>query len=245
MYVYIYIKSPNNRVLSQVWPTNWESPLLVAILWLTHSYRCLYVYMHIYIFQHLGFKNMPSLTFWFQDLLFHVCDMTRWLLCPVHDVFGVCHDPFTRVTWHIHMSGHCSYVWHDSYVYVAWLLHWRDAARLHVWHDWFSCVASPILSFACPEPARMCDMNHSHTWHDSLTYVTWLEHMCDVTRTHRCHDSFTHVMLLLHIRGMTHSHVRRYSYTYVAWLIHTCDMIQSFTCPEHDAHLCGMTHSHM
>jgi len=37
----------------------------------------------------------------------------------------------------------------------------------------------------------MCDMTHSHVWHDSFTCVTWLIHMCDMTHSHVWHDEFT------------------------------------------------------
>jgi len=30
---------------------------------------------------------------------------------------------------------------------------------------------------------NMCDMTHSHVWHDSFTCVTWLIHMCDMTQS--------------------------------------------------------------
>ena len=36
----------------------------------------------------------------------------------------------------------------------------------------------------------MCDMTHSHVWHDSFTCVTWLIHMCDMTHPYVRHDSF-------------------------------------------------------
>ena len=96
---------------------------------------------------------------------------------------------------------------------------------------------------------HMCDMTHSHVWHDSFTYVTWLIHTCDVTHPRVWHDSFTCVAWLIHMRDVTHSHVWRDPFTCVTWLIHMCDMTHShvwhysFTCVTWLNHLCDMTHS--
>ena len=52
-----------------------------------------------------------------------------------------------------------SYVWHDSFICVTWLIHMCDKTRSYVWHDSFVCVTWLI---------RMCDMTHSYVWHDSF-----------------------------------------------------------------------------
>ena len=78
-----------------------------------------------------------------------------------------------------------SYVWHDSFICVTWLIHMCDMTHSYVWHDSF--------------------MTHSYVWHDSFICVTWLIHMCDMTHSwliRMCdikmtysyvwHDSFTH-----------------------------------------------------
>ena len=91
-----------------------------------------------------------------------------------------------------------SYVWHDSFICVTWLIHMCDMIHAHVWHDSFICVTRLI---------HMCDMTHSYVWHDSLTCVIWLIHMCDMTHSCVWHDSFICVTRLIHMCDMTHSYV--------------------------------------
>jgi len=74
-----------------------------------------------------------------------------------------------------------SYVWHDTFMCVTWLIHICDMTHSYLWHDSFICVTWRI-----------------HVWHDSSeTYplwqkpthdpwylnsrVTWLIHVCDMT----------------------------------------------------------------
>jgi len=46
---------------------------------------------------------------------------------------------------------------------------------------------------------HMCDMTHSHVWHDSFTCVTWLIHMCSMTvEVEMSHVSDTCVMSHTH-----------------------------------------------
>jgi len=80
-----------------------------------------------------------------------------------------------------------SYVWHDSFIYVTWLIHMCDMTRSYVWHDSFIYVTWLI---------HMCDMTHSYLWHDSSIYVTWLIHICATIRWHR--DSSIYVTCLIH-----------------------------------------------
>jgi len=64
-----------------------------------------------------------------------------------------------------------SYVGHDSFICVPWLIHMCDMTHSDVWHDSFIC-ATWLL--------HMCDMTHSSTWHDSIVCMTWLIHTCDI-----------------------------------------------------------------
>jgi len=76
----------------------------------------------------------------------HVCDMTPWHVW--HDCFR-CH----------------SYVWHESYLRVIWLIQMFAVTRTDVWHIWQSSLI------------------RSHTFgvrtlrHDSFTCVTWHVHV--------------------------------------------------------------------
>jgi len=64
--------------------------------------------------------------------------------------------PFIRDVTH-------SYVWHDSFVRVTWLIHMCDRTHPYVWNDSFMCV-----------------------WLDSCTCATWLIHMCVLWYIHTC-----------------------------------------------------------
>jgi len=66
----------------------------------------------------------------------------------------------------------------------------------------------------------MCDMTHSHVWHDSFT-----SHM---THSHVWHNSFTCVTWLIHMCDMTHSHAWDDTFTCVTWLIYACDITHSY-----------------
>jgi len=76
----------------------------------------------------------------------HVCDMTRWHAW--HDCFR-CH----------------SYVWHDSYLRVIWLIQMFAVTRADVWHIWQSSLI------------RSHTLGVRTLRHDSFTCVTWLVHV--------------------------------------------------------------------
>jgi len=57
-----------------------------------------------------------------------------------------------------------SYVRHDSFICVTWLIHMCDMTHSYVWHDSFICVTWLI-----------------HLCHDSFICLTWLVDMCNVT----------------------------------------------------------------
>ena len=66
-----------------------------------------------------------------------------------------------------------SYVWHDSFICVTWLIYMCDMPHWNVWHDSFVCVTWLIC---------MCDMTHLYVLHDSFVCVTWLICICDMTQ---------------------------------------------------------------
>jgi len=68
------------------------------------------------------------------------------------------HDSFICVPWLIHMCAMThSYVWHDSFIFMTWLI--------HVCHDSFICVTWRILMYA---------MTNFNVWHDAFRCVTRL-----------------------------------------------------------------------
>jgi len=135
-----------------------------------------------------------------------------------------------------------SYVWHDSFICVSWLIHMCDMTRPYAWCDAFICNAS----FTCVADSFICVTNIS--WDVlcvSFICVTQcmlqqnaagssLVYMCDVW-----HDSFMYVtqctlqqrllvacMLLVRdsfMCAVTHSSAWHDSLRYVMCLIHMCD----------------------
>jgi len=153
-----------------------------------------------------------------------------------------------------------SYVWHDSFKCVTWLIHMCDMTHSYVWHDRFTCDMTHLyvtaltwdsyvtwLIYVWPDSFANSDSIHDrfHMWHDSFihSYVTWLIHtfICDMTHSyiHMWHDSIIHsyVTWLIHtfICDMTHSYIHMWHdsfiHSYVTWLIHTF--------------ICDMTHSYI
>jgi len=153
-----------------------------------------------------------------------------------------------------------SYVWHDSFICVTWLIHTCNMTPSYVWHDSFSAslgqsLTRPFharLTFSGPHaPAAagvLYDMNHScMTWlvHMSTTNscVTWLIHVwhdslkCDMT--HSCvtwlirvwNDSFYDSFMY----NMTRSCVNRLTHVWH----------DSFMCVPWLIHMCNMTHSYV
>ena len=76
-----------------------------------------------------------------------------------------------------------SYLWHDSFICVTWLIHMCDMTPSYVWHDSFICV----------------DMTHSYERYDSIKIVTWLVHMWDMTHAYVRHDAFICETWLIHM----------------------------------------------
>jgi len=54
-----------------------------------------------------------------------------------------------------------SYIWHDSFICVTWLIHICDMTHSYVQQDLFVCVTWLIHIF---------DMTHSYVWHDSMSH---------------------------------------------------------------------------
>jgi len=128
-----------------------------------------------------------------------------------------------------------SYVWHDAFICVTWLIRVYDMTHSYAWHDSLICVTRLV---------DMCDMTHSYVWHDSFVCVTWLMHMCDMTHSCVRHDSHTpdkwRKWYLIFVRNgmgicdMAHSFVWHDSFVCATWLIHMCDMTHSYV--WHDSH---------
>ena len=170
-------------------------------------------------------------------------------------------------TWHTYVYDMThSYVWHDSFIRVTWLI----------------CTCDMTLSYVCVHMRRtwhiqmcvqmcriwhihVCDMTPSYVWHDSFICVTWLLHVCDITfsyllanvqdvanpyvcanvqdvthpyvwQSYVWPDSFICVTWLIYVRDMTHSYVRHDSFVCVIWLCYI--YIYMCTCVGHDTSIC-------
>jgi len=158
--------------------------------------------------------------------------------------------PIFEKTSPCHMTH--SYVWHNFFIWVIWLIHMSHAAQLYVWCG--SCIRMT-------GPTHMEKKSNSNTfwcqslrwlplWHDSCTCATCLFDLCHMTHSYVSRGSFmwegknpTQIVVNLiletnppchtspiHVCDMTHlyvcindSHVRDDSLIFVAWLIHMCD----------------------
>jgi len=89
------------------------------------------------------------------------------------------------------------------------------------WHDEFKTCSALykfiVGSFGCAMTMHMCDITHTHVWHDSFTCVTWLFHVCSMTHACMLHNLYTCVTLLFHICDMTLSRV--------CVCMHVCDCV--------------------
>jgi len=99
-----------------------------------------------------------------------------------------------------------SYEWHDSFIWVTWLVHMCDMTRSYVWHDSFICVIwlvhmcdiTPHI-FTNTTDSFFTDTTDSYVRHDVLISATWIIHMCAMTHSYVWRDSFTCVTWLIHI----------------------------------------------
>jgi len=157
--------------------------------------------------------------------LIYMCDMTRsfgWqgsytalhmqdvASCVVRECIIA---PAAQAQWQCRCDITHSYVWHDSFICVTWLIYMFDMTHLHAWHDSFTCVTWLI---------HMCDMTHSYVWQNSFICVTRLTDVCVMTHSYVWHDSSTILKWLVPI------------YHYIPQLMHICDMTHPYANPQHN-----------
>ena len=117
--------------------------------------------------------------------------------------------------WHDWSSMTLSFVCHDSFTCVTWLIPLCNMTPLcetwlnYMCETWLNSMCD-ITRFCVRHDSRLYDMTQSCVWHDSAMCVTWLSHVCD----------------------MTQSCVWRDSVMFVTWLSHVCDMSQSCAWPD-------------
>jgi len=138
-----------------------------------------------------------------------MCDMT-------HSYVG--HDSFICVTWLIHMCDMThSYVRLDAFMCVTWLIHMCDMTHLCMC-DMARCICVTCLIHVWRDSSIVL----IYVWHDSLPCLmhTWHDSpqsdafMYDMTHTHvTCH------ILLIHICDMLHPYVIYMTLSHV-WMSH-------------------------
>ena len=146
---------------------------LIHICDMTHT-RCIHVGPYIFMYRYSYSRSSFICVTW----LIHMCKMTHSYVCDMTHTRCIQMGPISLYINTIALSRH-SYVWHDSFVCVTWLI--------------------PM----CDMTHSMCDMTHSYVWHDSFICVNWLIHICDMTHSYVWHESF-HVTYSSH---MVHTHV--------------------------------------
>ena len=110
----------------------------------------LYSSNETYNFQEPTNRSHPICGPW----LIHIFGILLDICAMTHSY--VCHDLFVRVRWLIHTCAMThSYVYHDSFMRVPWLIH-------------------------------TCTMTHSYLRHGPFIRVPWMIWICDITHIHMC-----------------------------------------------------------
>jgi len=141
------------------------------------------------------------------------------------DIFKSC---FASFSLHMCDMTH-SYVWHDSFIRVTWLIHMCDMTNSC---DIKSCFASFASSAIVTRLVHLCDMTLPYVLHDSFIFVTyrihvWHDSSCvlsayDMTQILSIYDLIQALSIrdktrVLSIRDMTQ--IARYPYvTWLTWL---------------------------
>jgi len=116
-----------------------------------------------------------------------------------------------------------SYVWHESWIHVPWLIHTCARTDSYLLQSWSAPYQIPeIVAWLI----RMCDiMSYWYMCHDSFIRVPWLNHI--YYRTREQHNEFAHMWQICKMRLWGHGifiYVQWCIHTNVPWLIYTCTM---------------------
>ena len=177
---------------------------------------CMYVASVLYV------SHTYVIQAWHEIHMGHIC---MWLYVTWHRVIYVCGSMsrdiglYMYVAWVIYVFD----VRLELRMCVTWLMHVRDTTHVCVWHDSYIYVTWLIwqgegIWIVLAWYMYVCDMTHAWMWHTSFVYVTWLMYVCDVTHSYVWHDSFICVTWLIHMCDVTHSYVWHDSFICVTWL---------------------------
>jgi len=116
-----------------------------------------------------------------------------------------------------------SYVWHDSFICVTWLIRMCVMTHSHVLHDSFICVTWLI---------DVRDMTRWCVWHDSCIRVTWLvSHQrvsAPASAILMCVTRLIHMQAMTHFPGKSHW-LLLYSNIKKVWMIRTHFFVMAST----------------
>jgi len=161
-------------------------------------------------------NDMTLLQSWRDSFICVTWCMTVYLLGPLKgDMTHSCvrHDSFIYVTWLIHMCGVTHpYMWHSPWLSTCWEHSRVTKKKKFICVSWFvhmcdmthDCVPVGIAGERCIQlsvvsgpPVSVCDVTHSHVWHDSrVIYSDWfsyllclaLQYLCDMTHAYVWHN---------------------------------------------------------
>jgi len=102
------------------------------------------------------------------------------------------HDSFICVTWLIHMCYVArSYEWHDSFVCVTWLIHMCNMTYLYLLHDSFVCVTWLIHIYGMARVCTLVALVYQGDLSQQVTYLLYASfNTCNMTHSYMWHDSF-------------------------------------------------------
>jgi len=150
------------------------------------------------------------------------CLLQEFHVLPLHIYSYVWHDWFICVTWLICMCGVThSCVGHDSFMCVTWCIIVIFSTRVQ-------CVAFVHLFICVSWHILMCGMAHSNVGHGSFRCVKWWITVLLATRA-PCPASahlFMCMKWLIHMCGMPHSCVWHDSFIFA----HSCVCRDTFMC---------------
>jgi len=152
------------------------------------TWLILYVWYDWFIFREMAHSYVGHDLLICATWLIHTCttiqvsDVTHsrihynlyvWYDSFTHTIIYMCDMTHSHIQQFMRVTCKGSWVWHDSFLSVTWLIHTCDMTH------WI-CLTRLI---------HMCHVTHAHMWYDSFICVTWLIHMCDMTLSYVWHDS--------------------------------------------------------
>ena len=159
----------------------------------------IYIHTHILIYMHIRVHTHVSIHVGSTYVLIHVhssmyitIHLNKYIFIHILSIYShtfthLHADSYTHTAWAGAAANHNdmthSYVWHDSFICVTWLIHMCDMTHSYVWHHSFNHTHN--LSVA-QQPTTMtswiygCDMTCWYLWHDWFTCLTF--HIYTYTR---------------------------------------------------------------